>query len=174
MARGYSQSKSEASGRGDKAALRLAIKGHNEGETYRYHRIDVSRKSLNKYSEDELRTIVASHIFNSQYRNKWTDAAGNEIDVKKEVARLEPEAEEAHRKEAEAYGKRTGNSGMNAYDDTMGESSRQIGYTTIGNQKFSFEWTVESWVATEDDGDRSPYSYQTASPKIYKDTIKQV
>jgi hypothetical protein len=174
MARGYSQSQSEASGRSDKAALRLAIKSHNEGETYRYRRIDVRGKGLNKYSEDELRTTVSSHIFNSQYHDKWTDAAGNKIDVKKEVARLEVEAEENHRKEAEAYGKRTGNSGMSAYDDTSGESSRQIGYTTIGNQKFSFEWTVESYVTTEDDGDRSPYSYQHASPKIYQDTIKQV
>ena len=151
----------------------MAIKGHNEGETYRYRKIDV-RKSLNKYSEDELRTTVASHIFNSQYHDKWTDASGNKIDVKKEIARLEPEAEENHLKEAEAYGARTGNSGMQAYDDTSGESSRQIGYTTIGNQKFSFEWTVESYVSTEDDGDRSPYSYQHASAKIYEKTIKQV
>jgi hypothetical protein len=151
--------------RSDKAAYRLAIK-ENGLKTY--------GKKLNAMTTEQLQRVVTSRISDDFYnREKGEDRDGNKL-VKADIYnRLLPEAEEDQQRLAELYSKSSGASRSEAYDTVVGTSKSETGYVRIGNQRFSFQYRVESFVTDDNDEDRNDKIYSDSSIRIDDETIKQ-
>lgn len=150
--------------RSDKAALRLAIK--EEG-------ISTRGKKLNAMTAEQLQTAVGDKIANNWNNGFAQDKDGRRLRRAEILKRLLPEAVGDHEAEAEAYAKESGRSKLEAYDIVTGVSKSETGYTIIGDQRFSFQYRVESFVTDDNDEDRNDKIYSDSSVRIDYKTIKQ-
>lgn len=178
MARGSNSREGRAvrseltTGRGDKAAFRLAIKGLNESETNRYRKINLYGENLNKLTERDLRFRVGDYISNNLDK-LLTDSKGNKIDLGEEQKALGPQAEARHEAEAKRYAKESGRSESDAYEIVDGDSDKRVGFAEIGGKKFTFNYYFTSYIAEQDEEDRGRRTWQSTSRKIDYDSLKQ-
>jgi hypothetical protein len=150
--------------RSDKAALRLAVKEAG---------LSTSGKSLNDMTVEQLQSVVRDRIANNWNSGIAQDKDGKTLKRADILKRLLPEAVEDHKAEAEAYAKESGRSQLEAYDIVTGYSKSETGYMNIGNQRFSFQYRVESFVTDDNDEERSDKIYADSSVRIDYKTIRQ-
>lgn len=150
--------------RSDKAALRLAVK--EEG-------IPTYGKKLNAMTAEQLQTAVGGKISSNWNSGFAQDKDGRRLVRAEILKRLLPEAVKDHKAEAEAYAKESGRSQLEAIDITTGVSKSETGYMNIGDQRFSFQYRVESFVTDDNDEERNDKIYSDSSVRIDFKTIRQ-
>ena len=150
--------------RSDKAAYRLAVK-ESGAKTY--------GKKLNEMTAEQLQTAVGDKIVNNWNSGLAQDKDGKPLKRAEILKRLLPEAEADHKAEAEDYAKKNGLSILEAYDTVSGSSKTETGYMKIGDQRFSFQYRVDSFVTDDNDEERNDKIYSDSSVRIDYKTIKQ-
>ena len=121
----------------------------------------------------QLQTAIGSKIANNWNSGIAQDKDGKRLVRTEILKRLLPEANADHEAEAEAYAKKYGVSRLEAYDTVTGVSRSETGYMNIGDQRFSFQYRVESFVTDDRDEERPDRIYGDSSVRIDYKTIKQ-
>ena len=122
---------------------------------------------------EQLKTAVGDKIANNFLSGLAQDKDGKRLSRIRILNRLNPEAVKDHEAEAEAYAKKYGVSRLEAYDTVTGVSRSETGYMNIGDQRFSFQYRVESFVTDDRDEERPDRIYGDSSVRIDYKTIKQ-
>ena len=149
--------------RSDKAAYRLAVK-ESGAKTY--------GRKLNEMTAEQLQTAFGDEIARNWNSGFTQDKDGKPLKRAEILKRLLPEAVADHKAEAEDYVKRNGGSILDAYDTVSGSSKTETGYMKIGDQRFSFQYRVDSFITDDNDEERNDKIYADSSVRIDYKTIK--